>query len=293
MRRIEMTIVRCHGAWLLAPLLLCGVLAAAGTDGNQDKDYTARMAAEHADDSPVASPAADKPASAVETERVTYATVGDRPVTGYLARPKAAKGRPGIIVIHEWWGLNDNIESMARQLAAEGYVALAVDLYGGEVAETPDKARELMSKAMGDTDPIDDNLRQAYAYLTDKQGAGKVGSIGWCFGGGMSLHAAILLPDALDATVIYYGRLSTDREALARLSMPVLGLFGEADRGIPVDQVNEFGATMKELGKDARIHIYDGANHAFANPSGTRYDAKAAEDAWQKTLEFLEENLAG
>ncbi len=109
----------------------------------------------------------------------------------------------------------------------------------------------------------------------------------------MSLRTAILLPDQIDGTVIYYGRLSTDRDALAKLSMPVLGLFGEVDRGIPVDKVNEFGATMKELGKDARIHIYPGASHAFANPSGTRYDAEAAEDAWQKTLAFFEETLAG
>ena len=124
-------------------------------------------------------------------------------------------------------------------------------------------------------------------------GATKIGSIGWCLGGGMSLRTALLHPQDLDAAVIYYGRVQTDREVLAPLEVPILGLFGAEDQGIPVATVRAFEATLKELGKDARIHIYEGANHAFANPTGNRYHAEAAGDAWARTLAFFAEHLRG
>lgn len=269
--------------------ILIGILAIGC--GSSD-DYAERMAEEHKDDTPVASPAADaEPAAAVETARVVYSQHDGGEVTGFLARPAdAAADAPGMIVIHEWWGLNENIESMARQLAGEGYLALAVDLYGGRVAEDRDTARALMTEAGGRREAVEQNLRDAYAYLTG-QGATKVGSIGWCFGGGWSLQTALLLPDQLAAAVVYYGRLETDRDRLATLTAPVLGHFGSEDQGIPIDGVRAFETALTELGKDARIHVYEGANHAFANPSGGRYDAAAAEQAWERTSTFLEEIL--
>ena len=270
-------------------LLIAAVLTFAC---GSDDDYADRMAEEHKDDTPVASPAAQpEPATAVETERVSYATVGEEEVTGFLARPTAAEGAPGVIVIQEWWGLNENIESMTRQLAGEGYLALAVDLYGGQVASDRDGARALMQAAMGDPEALKDNLRQAHAYLT-AQGAPKVGSIGWCFGGGWSLQTAIELPGELDAAVIYYGRVVTERDQLATLTTPVLGHFGSEDQGIPLDGVREFEKLLGELGKDASVHVYEGADHAFANPSGTRYQAEAAELAWKRTLTFFEQHLS-
>ncbi len=194
-------------------------------------------------------------------------------------------------MIHEWWGLNDNIRAMAERLAAEGYLALAVDLYGGEIADEPQQARELMQRAMGNAQAAEENLRRAYEYLTREQGVERVGTIGWCFGGAWSLRAALLLPAEIDATVIYYGRLVVDRDRLATLQMPILGLFGELDGGIPVETVREFEAVLESLGKPAEIHVYPGADHAFANPSGTRYNPEAAEDAWKRTTEFLARNL--
>jgi carboxymethylenebutenolidase len=132
-------------------------------------------------------------------------------------------------------------------------------------------------------------LKQAFAYL---EGDGqKVGTIGWCFGGGWSLGAAMALPDDVDATVIYYGRLVTEEEALAPLSMPILGFFGSEDQGIPIDSVNAFEAALNALGKDAAIHVYEGADHAFANPSGNAYQAEPAQDAWGKTLAFFDAHL--
>ena len=119
----------------------------------------------------------------------------------------------------------------------------------------------------------------------------RVGSVGWCFGGGWSLRTGLLLGDDLDAAVIYYGRPVTDPAELAPLTAPVLGIFGELDGGIPVESVREFEAAMKKAGKAASIHIYPDADHAFANPSGTRYNEEAADDAWQKTLAFFDEHL--
>ena len=266
-------------------------LAGMGCSGNSDSEYVDDMAREHADDTPESNEASEaSPAGDVDTEIVEYATVNGETATGYLARPAGVEGPlPGIIVIHEWWGLNDNVRSMAEQLAAEGYQALAVDLYGGASSDTRDGAAALMTASMENTAALTENVKQAFAYL---EGDGqKVGTIGWCFGGGWSLATALALPEDVDATIIYYGRLVTDEEELAPLQMPILGFFGAEDQGIPVDSVHAFETSLNALGKDAAIHIYEGANHAFANPSGTAYQAEPAADAWEKTLSFFQAHL--
>lgn len=279
---------------LFVSLLTLALVPAASHGGDEVKDLE-KMAQEHRHDKPVASAAATTPpAQEVTGETVVYATVAGKPVQGYLARPKSAQGpQPGILVIQEWWGLNDNIRQMAKRLAGEGYTALAVDLYGGAVADNPDKAMELMKASTGRTSELEENLRQAYSYLETKQKAPKIGVIGWCFGGGWSLKTALLLPDKIDATVIYYGRLETDKTKLGKLSMPVIGFFGGKDQGIPVAGVRAFETAMKELGKPVEIHVYDDASHAFANPSGGNYNEAAAQDAWQRTVAFLAKNLEG
>ncbi|MGH9335601.1 MAG: dienelactone hydrolase family protein, partial [Vicinamibacteria bacterium] len=249
------------------------------------------MARGHEGDEPVATEAAMAgPAAEVETRTVTYATVNGQGAQGYLATPEGAESPlPGVIVIHEWWGLNDNIRSMAERLAGEGYRALAVDLYGGVSASTPDDAQKAMRAAMEKSDELTENLKQAYAYLSE--GGRKVGTIGWCFGGGWSLATALALPDDIDATVIYYGRLVTEKGELEKLRMPILGIFGAEDEGIPVESVRAFESALQELGKDASVHVYEGADHAFANPSGQNYQAEEADDAWQKTIAFFAEHL--
>ena len=279
---------------LLSLLTLSFLLMACGPpDADADADYADRMGMEHAGETPTATAATHGADSLdVATEDVVYATVDGAAVTGYLARPSDAEGPlPGIIVIQEWWGLNDNIRAMARQFAAQGYTALAVDLYSGQVATTRDDAMTYMQAAMANEASLTENVRQAYGYLTTEQQAPRVGSVGWCFGGGWSLRTALTLPDELDAAVIYYGQVVTDRDQLATLNVPVLGLFGADDGGIPVDQVRAFESTLQDLGKDATVQIYEGANHAFANPSGERYHAEAAEDAWARTTAFFAEHL--
>ena len=259
----------------------------------EDKDYVERMSREHRDDAPVSNPGSQRVVLApVVTERVEYARVDATPVSGFLARPAdATDNLPGVILIHEWWGLNDNIRAMAEQVAGHGYVALAVDLYGGKIAQNAVEARELVGLSMKNSAAIEQNLRQAYSYLTTEAGAVRVGTLGWCFGGGWSLNTALLMPANIDATVIYYGRLVTDPERLNSLGMPVLGIFGSEDRGIPLESVNAFDAAMRELGKDVTIKVYEGARHAFANPSGQSYDPQAAEDAWALTVSFLDSHL--
>ncbi|PSB20755.1 carboxymethylenebutenolidase [filamentous cyanobacterium CCP2] len=257
-------------------------------------DYGEKLMHSHLGDRPVASPmVAQAPAAPVVSERVTYASVEGTPVEGYLARPAdATEPLPGLIVIHEWWGLNDNIEMMTDRLAGEGYVALAVDLFEGQVADQPEQAREQVQAASQTPERLEENLRQAYQYLQTEQGTTGVASIGWCFGGTWSLNTALLLPNELDATVIYYGgQITTDPDTLSSLEMPILGIFGELDDNPSPETVREFEAALSTLDKSADIYIYENADHAFANPSGTRYNAEAAEDAWERTIAFLNQHL--
>jgi len=248
----------------------------------------------HQHDHPVVSPQLEiASTNAVKGEWVNYAKVGDKTIKGYLARsPQAKANAPAVLVFHEWWGLNDNIQKMTEKLAAEGYTALAVDLYEGQVADKPEDAMTLMKQASQNQKNFNSNVEQAYDYLKTKTKAGKIGTIGWCFGGTSSLNTALLLPKKIDATVIYYGSgIESDRDKLKVLEMPILGIFAELDQSIPVAKVKQFEQTLKSLGKSVEIDIYPNADHAFANPSGTRYNATAAEDAWKKTIAFLKKNL--
>jgi carboxymethylenebutenolidase len=243
------------------------------------------MAREHAGDRPEAGAAGGAAVAGIIGEEVDYGAG-----RGFLARP-TGKPRAGLIVIHEWWGLNDNIREMSKRLAAAGYLALAVDLYEGPVADDADEARSLMQALMRDEARAERHIDAAFSWLENEGGVERVGAIGWCLGGAMSLRAAMTLPEQLDAVVIYYGRLVTEPARLAPLRMPILGIFGGQDRGIPIESVREFETVLQALGKDVEIIVYDDADHAFANPSGTRYQPEAAEDAWRRTLQFLDEHL--
>ncbi|MGB0564114.1 MAG: dienelactone hydrolase family protein [Spirulinaceae cyanobacterium] len=258
-----------------------------------------KLFAAHEGDRPVATAiTALAPSQPVLAGTVTYGTTAeDEPIHGYLARPaEQFEPSPAIIVIHEWWGLNDNVATMTRRLAGEGYTALAVDLYNGEVAQTREQARELVGTVRNDQggpERAQDNLRQAYAYLETTQNAPAIASLGWCFGGTWSLNTALLFPTELDAAVIYYGGgITTDPEQLKTLEMPIIGFFGAEDSNPDPETVAEFERVLKELGKSVEVHLYEDAGHAFANPSGTRYVEAAAMDAWEKTIAFLAEHLS-
>ncbi len=280
---------------MMASILLLVSAGLTSALAMSDQQYMLAMADMHAGDAPTASPAAmQKPAQPVHGTDVVYATVDGKAVHGYLSVPTQSKSSlPGIIVIHEWWGLNDNIRSMADQLAGEGYAALAVDLYGGKSASNPDEAKKLMSGVFKYPDVAKDNLKQAYAYLHDREHAPRIGVIGWCFGGGWSLQTALLFPDRLNAAVMYYGKPVDDVKALSTLRMPLMGFFGEQDMGISVQDVQAFQKALQAAGVNAEIHEYPDAGHAFANPSGDRYRPAAAADAWKRTLAFFARYLKG
>jgi len=262
------------------------------TDTQTDRDTVDAMSREHAGDSTRPSEAAKiEPAQSVDSETLAYADVNDELVYGYLAYPSGVtEPLPAIIMIHEWWGLNDNIRAMANRLAAEGYMVLAVDLYGGETAANAGAARVKMLQVVENPGAARENLRQAVDFLKIA-GAPGIATVGWCFGGGWSLNTAMLFPADLDAAVIYYGQVTADDEKLAAIDAPVLGLFGAIDRGITLESVNAFEAALQRLRKEHEIHIYPGVGHAFANPTGNNYNREVAEDAWRRTLEFLAENL--
>ncbi len=262
---------------------------ASQSDGKVDA-----LVQEHSGDKPTATPiAAAEPAVPVTGENVTYATIEGQPVTGYLARPTAQtdEALPALMAIHEWWGLNENIEAMTRRLAGEGYTVLAIDLYGDQVTTDPSQARELMRSVMDNPGPAQENLFQAAEFLKSEYSAPVLGSIGWCFGGNWSLRTGLLLSSGLDAMAIYYGQLILAPEALDALDMPIIGFFGEDDSSIAVEDVENFEAVLSGLGKIADINLYPGVGHAFANPSGQNYNAAAAEDAWAKTTAFFDTYL--
>lgn len=225
-------------------------------------------------------------AAAAGLEEVSITTRGGRKVTAALAVPEKTPA-PTIVVIHEWWGLNDQIKTVAAEYAKEGFVALAVDLYDGKVADKPEGARALMQATK--PEEASDSLKSWIAWLKEHPNStGKVGTVGFCFGGGWSLNASIAEP--VDATVVYYGRVTPPAEELKKLSGPVLGHFGTEDAFINEAMVGAFEAEMTKAGKTFENHWYV-ANHAFANPSSARYDEEDAALAWSRTLTFFKNHL--
>ena len=225
-------------------------------------------------------------ALAADGRSVSYKS-GDDTVTGMLYTPAGKGPFPALIVIHEYWGLNDWVKEQASKFADQGYVALAIDLYRGKVADNPDLAHELMRGVPEDRASRD--LRAAFDYLAAQPNVKKnrIGSIGWCMGGGYSLRVAILEP-TLAADVINYGPLITDPAELKKINAPILGSFGGQDRGITPDDVKKFQHALTQLGKKVEIKIYPDAGHAFENPNNKQgYRPDDAADAWKRTLDFL------
>ena len=227
----------------------------------------------------------------ITTADVAY-DQGNAKAKGYLAKPADKKARAALILIHEWWGLNDNIRENARQFAEMGYVALAVDLYNGEAATNPDGARKLAGGVRKDPEAAFANLQQAVSYLTGLKGEvdpARIASVGWCFGGGWSYQMA-KNDIGVKASVIYYGRFNP-KDDLSRMRATILGHFGETDRGIKVDNVREFQAQLKTLKGDHMVFIYPNAGHGFANADNRNYDKEAAETAWKRTVDFFDKHL--
>ncbi len=227
---------------------------------------------------------------AADGKPVSYKS-GTETVNAMLYTPPGKGPFPALVVIHEWWGLNDWVKEEASKLADQGYVALAIDLYRGKVATTPEEAHEIMRGVPEDRASRD--LLAATTYLGSLHDVDpkRIGSIGWCMGGGYSLNLAINDPK-LKAAVINYGHLASDDATLKKINAAILGIFGGQDRGIPPADVKKFESQLKALGKTVDIHIFPDAGHAFENPNNKQgYRADDAAQAWKLTTDFLAKYL--
>jgi carboxymethylenebutenolidase len=225
----------------------------------------------------------------VTTQTISFGTAATQS-QGFLAAPAKTGRYPGMIMIHEWWGLNDQIRSMAHSLASEGYVVLAVDLFKGRVATTPEEARKCI--AANPDDVTLSRLKFALACLREQPAVNreKIGVLGWCYGGGQSFELGVA--EDLQAVVIFYGHISTEPEVLKDLTEPVLGIFGAEDQVIPVETVRLFEERLRLMGRNVEIRTYEGAGHAFANPTNSQaFRKEQAIDAWRRTLAFLQRTL--
>lgn len=230
-------------------------------------------------------------AAAAGLQTVEIGVPGHGRAAAALALP-AAESAPAVMLIHEWWGLNDQIKAVAAELAQAGYVALAIDLFDGQVAQTPEGARAQIQALDAQA------ARATCAAWLDwlagaeqdgaRRGNGRLATLGWCFGGGWSLQASLVRP--VDATLIYYGRVGGTAEELRALKGPVQGHFATRDQSINAAMVEEWTAAMDAAGRSYELFWYE-ADHAFANPTGARYDEADAKLAWERSLAFLGQEL--
>ena len=208
--------------------------------------------------------------------------------TGYLAGTSG----PGVIVIQEWWGLVPHITEIADRFAEEGFVALAPDMYHGEVTDEPDLAGKLLMSMNLATAGKD--LSGAVDLLQERTGRTKVGVTGFCMGGGLALMAACLRPDAIAAAAPFYGGMRPDTVIeWDNLAAVVEGHYAATDRGTAAPEaVKELEATLRAKGKNATFHVYPGTQHAFFNDTRPEvYDAAVAKTAWDRTLALFRANL--
>ncbi|HZP56542.1 MAG TPA: dienelactone hydrolase family protein [Dehalococcoidia bacterium] len=226
----------------------------------------------------------------VYSESVEYPANGV-PGMGFLARPDDDAAHPGVIVIQEWWGVDDHIRDVARRLAGEGFVALAPDLYHGESASEPDEARKLVmhmnrEQAMKD-------LTGAVAYLRSlpRVAPKRLGCIGFCMGGSLTLALAAASPEIAAAAPFYAG-MQPPPEQLAKIDAELFCAFGADDQGIPLETVRKFETTLKDHGRRVEVKVYDGAPHSFFNDTRPSYRPEAAQDAWARSLALFRRALA-
>ena len=226
----------------------------------------------------------------IKSQMIEYPS-NDHQTPAYLVHPGDATGHPGVIVIQEWWGLVPHIKDVAERFAAQGYVSLAPDLYYGEKADEPDEARKL-AMAM-DRDRAVSEIVAAARYLKslDTVHPKKIGVVGWCMGGGLALTTAARGADEIDVAVAFYGMPLTEEDA-KNVSVPVLGLYGEADRGIDLEKVRNLQDALEEANIHHEVHVYPDAPHAFFNETRESYRVEAAQDAWLKTLSWFARYLA-
>lgn len=224
----------------------------------------------------------------IQTQEVAY--YGN--TKGYLAyNPSLSSQRPAVILIHEWWGLNENMKELARNLADQGYVALAVDMYDGKLATVQADAQKYSGAVRANPEEAIKNLGSAVAYLKSMQNVNKdlLAAVGYCFGGTWSYELARQTKD-LKASVVYYGRFDLN-QPFDNKDTAVLGHFGESDTSIALSDVQQLTDRLTGLSPNNAVFTYSGAGHAFANKGAANYSEDSAAVAWMRTLAFLKQHL--
>ena len=283
---------RVLGTSFLLPLLACAPASEGGEESGGSGGMEVRIEMGSTDDGGL--PAAILgTAPAPRGEDVHY-VAGDEATRGYLAVPEGEGPFPALVLIHEWNGLVDRVRQVADAMADEGYVALAADLFQGRTGSNPDENRALMAEANADPNAVIGNLNEAVNFLRARDDVtGAIGTMGWCFGGGIALSYA-LGGEHHDATAIFYGRLVTDPAVLAGIDHEVYGTFAEMDGGIPPEQVNQFVDALRAQGIENDVHIYDAVNHGFwlRVDDDPELRTAPAQDAWERLKAYLERTLA-
>ena len=287
-------IVDNHGQRLTVLVAFCFLIGLSSCNAGRDAEQPS-PAVIAAEPDAVLEPATDEdanPGTSVVDEILPYAEVNEQLVYGYFAFPAdMVEAIPAVILIHDRWGLDEQTRELSRRLAAEGYIVVAIDLFGGEVADSPGPARTLEIGVFENPQLAAENIRQAHRFVKDTFGSPRIASLGFGFGGGWSLNAAMLLPDELSASVIFYGQVTDDERKLATVQAAVLGLFGADDRVIPARSVLEFEKTLQLLDKNFEIEIFPGAGRGFADPRSKNFSAETTALAWVHTLKFLGQHL--
>ncbi|HJU87339.1 MAG TPA: dienelactone hydrolase family protein [Gemmatimonadota bacterium] len=286
--------MRTDRRWLTLLLLTAAACTQSGTGANADQEPSAAPPSaglESVSDSLPAALLGTAPPPRGVT--VNY-YAADPAAAGYLVTPVDSGPHPAVILIHEWDGVNDRIRQVADALADEGYVALAADLYSGRVGTTREENMALVQEARANPGALIANLNAAVAFLRGREDVtGRIGTMGWCFGGGVALSYA-LGGEQHEATAIFYGSLVTDPDSLAALDHEIYGTFAAEDEGIPPEQVEEFVAALREAGVENDVHVYDAVDHGFWLWVDQDFDARSepALDAWTRLKAYLARTLS-
>ncbi|MDX1482677.1 MAG: dienelactone hydrolase family protein [Woeseiaceae bacterium] len=271
------------------------LFAASGCSRNEspvgDAGEPASRTAPAADATASGEPAA--PARDVTAESLPYGEIANELVYGHFAIPTdMIDPYPAIILVHDWWGLTDEVRGRAERLAAEGYIVLAVDLFSGKTADTVTGARELEIEAIENPARAEQNLRQAIDFIRASSGAPRIAMLGYGLGGGLALNASLDMDDRLDAVVSFYGPVQTDEEALRSASVPFLGFYLEEDRAVRIENVRTFNDILSAVNDEVDVRIYAEGRRGFADRSSANFDPSLASESWQHMLAFLDSTLS-
>ena len=273
----------------IAAVALVGV-AACTTDSESPPAAVTPSSAER--------PAVDEPRSDGEASRevvaesLAYGEVDDNLVYGHFAIPAdMVEPLPAVVVVHDWWGLNDAVRATAERLASQGYIVLAVDMFAGATADVSTEARKLEIAVLENPQLALDNLAQASDFLRNVAGAPATAILGYGFGGSWALNAVLDNGDGLGAVAMFYGQVSSDERRLAGLNVPLLGFFAESDRAVPAAAVERFEEVLTELGKEHDIQMINGVRRGFANVQSENFDSQADQESWERLVGFLSATL--